>query len=201
MRSYRPIFFALAAALALLVPAAAPPQHMPKAEAQRFVPSPAFQAAPRLLASEALGQTLAPSLRSLRFTITSAQLLALNATPISVLGAPGSGLVNIVEGVEFYKAAGTAYGGIASGEDLSLKYTNSSGQEILVCETTGFLDQTTAQFRYARAQSGAISAGTVSSIVPVANAAVVCMLLSGEITTGDSALKLRLFYRTLSSTL
>lgn len=131
-------------------------------------------------------------------TITSAQLLALNATPQTLLAAPGAGYANIFQGAILYKAAGTAYAGIASGEDLSVKYTNSSGLEVAECETTGFLDQTTAQFRWMdafRAASG------ISSFVPVANAALIIMLLSGEITTGDSDLKLRVFYRTIPSTL
>lgn len=131
-------------------------------------------------------------------TITSAQLLALNATPRQIVAAPGAGLALILVDVVAYKAAGTAYAGIAAGEDLSIKYTDGSGLEVAEIETTGFLDQATAQMRYAssfRAASG------VSSITPVANAALMMMLLSGEITTGDSDLKLRVYYRVVPTTL
>lgn len=134
-------------------------------------------------------------------TITSAQLLALNATPQTVLAAPGTNKAIIVEGVLAYTAGGTAYAGIAAGEDISFKYTNGSGQEIAVIETTGWLDQTTAQVRYAHPQSGAIAAGTVSSITPVANAAVVVMLLVGEIITGNYPIKFRIFYRVVPTVL
>lgn len=130
-------------------------------------------------------------------TISSAELLALNGTPKTILAAPGVGFANLVDGVVAYKAAGTAYAGIAAGEDLSIKYTNSSGLEVLEIETTGFLDQATAQTRYAssfRAASG------ISSITPVENAAFIMMLLSGEITTGTSPLKLRIYYRTIPIT-
>lgn len=120
-------------------------------------------------------------------TITSAQLLALNATPKEVLPAPGSGLAWVVRRWAARKAAGTAYAGIASGEDLTLKYTNGSGAQCAgAIETTGFLDQTTAQVRVA-GQVGA-AAGTPADVTPVANAAVVIQLLSGEITTGDTDL-------------
>ncbi|MFA5951492.1 MAG: hypothetical protein WC807_14530 [Hyphomicrobium sp.] len=131
-------------------------------------------------------------------TITSAELLALNATPKTIVAAPAAGLANVLVDVVAYKAAGTAYAGIAAGEDLSIKYTDSSGLEVAEIETTGFLDQTTAQTRYAKAFN---AASGVSSITPVAAAALVMMLLTGEITTGDSDLKLRVYYRTVPTTL
>lgn len=134
-------------------------------------------------------------------TITTGQLLALNATPQTLVAAPGSGKALIFEGMQLYKPAGTAYAGIAGGEDLSVKYTNGSGLEVAVCETTGFLDQATAQSRFVRPQTGALSAGTVSSFTPVANAALVLQLLSGEITTGDSAVKARVYYRVIPTVL
>lgn len=128
--------------------------------------------------------------------ITSAQLLALNATPITMIPAPGAGYAVIVTGWSVWHGTGTAYAGIAAGEDLALKYTDGSGAVAAgVIETTGFLDQTTAQLRYASNGSSS-SAGSVtpSSITPVANAAIVAQLLSGEITTGDFAINVQVFY-------
>lgn len=133
-------------------------------------------------------------------TITSAQLLALNATARTVIAAPGAGLVAIPKLVAIYKPAGTAYAGIAAGEDLVLKYTDASGAQCSsVIETTGFLDQTTAQIRYA-GPPGATGA-TAGSVAPVANAAVVLHLLVGEITTGDSDLIVWTYYDQLPSVL
>lgn len=131
-------------------------------------------------------------------TVSSAELLALNATPKQIVAAPGAGLAIILESVVAYKAAGTAYAGIAAGEDLAINYTNGSGLELLEIETTGFLDQATAQTRHAsafRAASG------IASITPVANAALVIQLLVGEITTGNSPLKLRVYYRVVPTVL
>jgi hypothetical protein len=129
--------------------------------------------------------------------ITSGQVLALNATPISLVAAPGAGKALIFDGAVIHKPAGTAYAGIAAGEDMSVKYTNGSGLDVATCEATGFLDQTTAQSRYVLPRTGALAAGTVSDITPVANAALVLHMLSGEITTGDSVLNIRCFYRTV----
>ena len=131
-------------------------------------------------------------------TITSAQLLALFATPQPIVPAPGVGFANILDGIVAYKPAGVAYAGVAGGEDLSVKYTDGSGTELLEIETTGFLDQTTAQTRIGypfRAASG------ISSVTPTANAALVMQILTGEITTGDSDLKLRVYYRILPTIL
>lgn len=126
-------------------------------------------------------------------TVTSAQLLALNATPISIIAAPGAGLAIIPRKWAIRHAGGTAYGGIAAGEDLVLKYTDASGGQCAgAIETTGFLDQTTAQIRLAGMAGAAL--GTPADITPVANAAVVLHLLTGEITTGNFAINVKVWY-------
>lgn len=120
-------------------------------------------------------------------TITSAQLLALNATPITFLAAQGANTIIVPQMLIAQHAGGTAYAGIAAGEDIQLKYTNASGAAAFpILETTGFLDQTTAQRR--------IVGGDATNITPVVNAALVVHLLTGEITTGNFPLDLRLFY-------
>lgn len=133
-------------------------------------------------------------------TITSAQLLALNATPQTIVAAPGANLALIFKGAVLHKPAGTAYAGIAAGEDLSVKYTNAAGAEVGVVEATGFLDQTTAQTRFALPSTPS-GAGTATDITPVANAPLVLHLLVGEIITGDSNLLLRVYYRVVPTIL
>lgn len=124
--------------------------------------------------------------------VTSAQLLAMFATPVSVIPSPGAGLAIVLESGTIHKPAGTAYGGIAVGEDLTFKYTDQAGLEVAQIETTGFLDQATAQTRTFKTFG---AASLISSITPVANAAIVIALLAGEIITGTSALHVRLNYR------
>lgn len=121
-------------------------------------------------------------------TITSAQLLALNATPVEIVPAPGAGNINEFISATVHKPAGTAYAGIAAGEDIAIKYTNGSGAQVNTSlEATGFLDQTTAQTRLTRA--------IVTEYTPVANAALVAHMLTGEITTGNSPLYITCRYR------
>lgn len=128
-------------------------------------------------------------------TITSAQLLALNATPITLVAAPGAGKAILVRMIALTKPAGTAYAGIAAGEDLAFKYTDDSGAECASrVETTGFLDQTTEEHRVVYAQA---AVGGVGQVEPVVNAAIVAHLLTGEIITGDSDLLVRVYFDVL----
>ena len=105
--------------------------------------------------------------------------------------APGAGKALIFHGIYIHKTAGTAYAGIAAGEDLSIKYTDASGLAVAGCETTGFLDQTSVQDRYSSIYA---AASGDSSFTPVANAAFVIHLLSGNITTGDTLLEMSVLF-------
>lgn len=125
-----------------------------------------------------------------KVVITSAQLLALNAIPQTVIPAPGAGKIIEFMSVVVHKPAGTAYAGIVAGEDIAFKYTDGSGAQVNTSgETTGFLDQTTAQTRLFRQ--------IAAEYTPVANAALVMQLLVGEITTGDSPLYVSINYRVI----
>lgn len=130
-------------------------------------------------------------------TVSSAELLALNATPKTILAAAAAGFSNLFVGIVTYKPAGTAYAGIAAGEDLAVKETDASGAVFATIETTGFLDQATAQVRQAEAYR---AASGVNSATPI-NAALVLHLLVGEVTTGNTALKLRVYYRVVPTVL
>lgn len=131
-------------------------------------------------------------------TITTAQVLALFATPITVLAAPGANLAHIVEGAMIHKPAGVAYAGVAAGEDFTLRYTDETGLEVGRCELTGFADSAGAQTRWINAYR---AASAVSSITPVANAVIAAHILVGEIITGDQDFLLRIFHRVVATVL
>lgn len=131
-------------------------------------------------------------------TLTAAQVNALAATPISVIAAPGVGFAIYVERVHAYLVAGTAFGSVVSAGDLALKYTNGSGaQASAVIETTGFLDQATAQHRLVGQQAS--TGATASDTNAVDNAAVVAHLLAAGVLTGGRSLKLRIRYSIVST--
>lgn len=123
-------------------------------------------------------------------TITTAQILALNATPIIVIPKPKTGQMLVLESVHlFLDYAGVAYAGIAAGEDLAFSYqADVSGQEILQVESTGFLDATADASRYAM---------VTALITPEVDQPIALEILVGEIITGTSPLLLNLYYRTI----
>lgn len=128
-------------------------------------------------------------------TVTTAQVKALNATPVQLVAAPGTGLMIVPVLAQLYLPyVSAAYACIAAGEDLEIRYTNGSGTLWATIETTGFLDQTATQHRVVLPTAAA-------AFTPAANAPLVLDLAAGEIITGDSPLKVRTYYRLLPSTL
>lgn len=126
-------------------------------------------------------------------TIAAADVIKLNATPISLVAAPGAGKIVVPVMIQFFLDYGSAaYDGIASGEDLEVRYTNGSGALCATCEATGFMGATADAYRWVIPTTGAAVAG-------VANAALVLFMSAGEIATGDSPLKVRTHYRVIDA--
>ena len=115
-------------------------------------------------------------------TITSGELLALNATPKVLVAAPSASQYIEVKRLEFFlDFETTAY---TSLQDLSLEYA-TSGQLQLI-PSAGWLDGTSDKRRCAH-HSDILIVGV--------GEAVTLKMLVGEILTGDSPLKVRVDYR------
>ncbi len=124
--------------------------------------------------------------------ITSAQLLAIRATPIVIVPkskiGPNRAIVPVT--ITFHKPAGTAYT-LAVDRDLGVRYTDGAGNILTVLETTGFLDQATVQRRlltiYGTAGAGTPAGALVAT--PTENADLVLHNLgAAELTLGTSPL-------------
>lgn len=127
-------------------------------------------------------------IHSRKVILTSAELLALFTTPKTIIEAQGEDTLIEFDSAVVHKPAGTAYSGIAAGEDLAFKYTNASGAQVnTTLETTGFLDQATAQTRITRQ--------IATEYTPVVNSPLVLHMLTGDITTGTSPLVITVFYK------
>jgi hypothetical protein len=119
-------------------------------------------------------------------------VLALYATPQTLVAAPGAGKFLRLESLHLwldYNSA--AYAGIAAGEDLIVSYTDGSGEEVARIETTGFLDATADAHRTIGAGS---AYDAVAAHTPVSNAALKLSLLTGEVITGNSPIKFECVY-------
>lgn len=128
--------------------------------------------------------------------ISTAELLALNTTPKTIVAAPGAGLAIVpasplaaILHLDFNSAA---YDGIAAGEDLSFKYTDESGTQLFTVEATGFLDEAADAVRYA---------ADPTLVTPEADEPVVLHMLTGNIATGNSPLRVRFYYRIVPTAL
>jgi hypothetical protein len=140
------------------------------------------------VASGSVLVTSATTLQSATVTVTTGELLALNATPKTLVAAPGTGYaIALDSAVVFLDYNSAAYDGIAAGEDLTIRYTNGSGALLATVETTGFLDATADAVRF-------VQPTTTAAITPADNAALVLHLSTGEIATGNSPLKVKVNY-------
>jgi len=136
-----------------------------------------------------------------KVSITTAQVLALNATPISLVAAPGANLaVVFLDAMVLLDYNSAAYDGVAADEDLIISYTDGSGEQVAEIETTGFIDQTNDELRYCTPSAGADGADN-AYIIPVANAALVISLLTGEVATGNSPIDIVLHYKVVATNL
>ena len=121
-------------------------------------------------------------------TILAAAVATLNATPVSLIAAPGAGLYIDVHRIHWMLAHnGVDYDGAGAGEDLAVSYTNAAGDEVVNrVDHSGFGD--------ASADAHAVVVGI--DCVPVANAAVVAHLLVGEwyAAAGDGDLRAQIDY-------
>lgn len=121
--------------------------------------------------------------------LTHALLGALRAAPQTLIPAPGAGLANMLVSVFLaFDVTTTAY--TESADNIAIEY--SGGTDLLVVETTAFIDQTTDQFRF---QSMAEAVYT-----PVANEAIRALNNGdGEFGSGNAAntLSIRCYYHVI----
>lgn len=118
--------------------------------------------------------------------ISSAQILAMNVTPVTLIPAPGAGkaiVLNKMLSVLNYNTI--AYASVGGGDDITIRYTDGAGAIVGTIETTGFLDQAAVTYNVLQPAGG-------SQILP-ANAPLVASL-GGAVTTGNSPVVARLFY-------
>lgn len=125
----------------------------------------------------------------LKKDIANAAVRTLNATPVEVIPAPGAGkYIEIISATYWFKYTAPAFDAVGASDNLVLKYTDASGAELTgVVAGVGFGDAT--------ADKQALRNGV--DFVPVANAAVVAHIKTGEwyAAAGGGALSIEVEYR------
>ena len=127
-------------------------------------------------------------------TLTAAQILALNGTPVQIVAAPGAGKILLpILGTAQYKFNTTAYANV-TGAILTIGPSPlaATGQGIEF-QATGLIDQTV----------NTIDLEPVFCTGPQTNWANLALVItneggSGEFTTGDGTLVITLWYMTLT---
>jgi len=122
-----------------------------------------------------------------RSTFTAAEIQNAFSVPVTIVDAPGAGFVVILNRVIVSKAAGTAFGGVAAGEDLTFLYATAAVEPVADIETTGFLDQTSAEIRISRSLEAVSGIGGID-LTDAVDEAIEMSLLIGNITLGDEVI-------------
>lgn len=135
-------------------------------------------------------------LHQLETQIIASRVRTLNATPVIVVPAPGTGwFIEVTRVVARLRYGGTAYDSIGGAEELQHRYTNGAGAQVATAiPPTGFANATSDQVRTVL---GFNPAGT--PLTPVENAPIVSYVDSSEwyAAAGNSDLLIRVLYHVL----
>lgn len=133
--------------------------------------------------------------KSFETTITSAQLLALRATPITLAVAPGVGKVYEFVSVLMIARNGTAY--VVGTNDMAIRFKDGSSDIISqTIDTAGLLDQTADLM----AQAGPIATDNKTPKADCDNQPLVLHNTgASEFTTGTGTLRVKITVRVWTS--
>lgn len=119
------------------------------------------------------------------FKLTAAQMDTLNATPVTILAAPPSGYVNIVEGIFTKIVPGLTAFELGSGT-LGFLTTDGSGAAVATAVPNATVESAASTTTYYRS--------VPLALVPVVDAAIVAKA-SADVTAGDGVVYGRIWYR------
>ena len=137
-----------------------------------------------LIVPGAIGSQASTGILVATRTLTTAEILTLNTTPIALVAAPGAGIGVVVERIiATMDYAGTAY---ATNVTMEFRYTNGSGTKV-TADIAALLDATADKIVTVQ--------GIEAALVVTANAAVVAVAATGNPATGTSDVKVTVVYR------
>ncbi len=119
------------------------------------------------------------------FKITAAEMDALNATPKTILAAPGAGLMTVVQAIVTYVAPGATPFELGSGT-LGYLLTDGSGAAVATAVPNASVESATAVYYLS----------VPLAVAPLVNAPIVAKA-SADVSAGDGTVYGRIFYRTI----
>lgn len=108
-------------------------------------------------------------------SLSAAQILAMRATPVTIVPAPGASKIILVESITLKMVRTSTQ--FASGGAVEYRYTDGSGAKVTA-------DMSSTLVTGAAGTAYASCAGVTTELTPVANAAVVITNATGAFTTG-----------------
>lgn len=127
--------------------------------------------------------------RTVQVTLSSANILAMRTTPVTLIAAPGAGKIVIVESI-LLKMVTTATQ-YANGGAVEFRYTDGSGAKV-TADIAAAVITAGAGTSYTKVE------GIEASMTPVANAAVVITNATAVFITGTGAGVLTIKYRVVT---
>lgn len=142
-----------------------------------------------------INQLATAVMQTAQVNLTAAQVKALNTTPIQLVAAQGAGLVVFVNSVVVSMVYGTAtYSCNASGASLFYGAT-AAGQACGVTVTQAFIQLSSGtNFAYIRGNATLMTDVTAN----LANAPVTIKAATSDPTTGDSLVKILVYYKVVT---
>jgi hypothetical protein len=125
-----------------------------------------------------------------QIALSAADILGMNATPVTLIPAPGAGKIIIVDRI-LLKMVRTSTQ-FASGGAVEYRYTNGSGAKVTA-------DMSATLVTGAAGTAYASCAGVVTELTPVANAAVVITNASAAFTTGTGTGVVTINFRVITA--
>lgn len=125
--------------------------------------------------------------RTVQVPLTAANIIAMGTTPVSLIAAPGSGKITIIESIVFKMVrTATAFTG---GGALEFRYTDASGAKVSADIAAAVVTTGGAGTEYNSV------AGVTTSLTPVVNAAIVIRNPTAAFAAGTGTATVTIKYR------
>lgn len=137
--------------------------------------------------------------QSVSGTISSAEILALNATPKELIPAPGAGYAIVVDEIQMMLDYGSAtYVRDGANEEFLVEYAGGTDIWAPVEATDDFLVSIATARRLVKPEIYTIDTGVVADPADFDNEAVQATITNSEVITGDSDIKYSIKYHVIA---